>query len=300
MKKTISLLLALATLLSFVSCGNLQNETTTGETEKPITTATPAETTSADMPSETTKAPVEMTAHTWNYPEPIVPTKWEGTVDEYFRTEQGENEFESFYTIKSGVSLLEDRNRRLATTASEYREYECFNLFVLVFRVLASENKPDYLVPETHYYVQIVDAYGDITYDPNQTMRIAFQGSDTKQRYGKPTLEIGEFYARIVCCTDRELEIFQGYVDNGYMPAAFPAYHVEEVDGKRYVYSEWKDLSSLECAIPITDPEENSIYKVGKHDKQIAELERLGIPLPTFDYKCELDAMYTEYAEGLK
>ncbi len=286
MKKIPAVLLALAFLFAFVSCGNEQNDTTTETTDPSQTTET--------TPTETT------TVHTWNYPAPIEPEKWEGTNDEHFRTEQGENEFESFYTVYKDVSIVEDRTRPPVLTAREYMDGGCTEPIILVFRVLASENKPDYLVPETHYYVQIVDAYGNITYDPSKTLRIAFQGSDIKQRYGNPTLEIGKIYARIICLSDYELGFFQEYIDNGHMPAAFPVYFVEEIDGKRYVYSLGKDLSSLECAIPITNPEENSVYKVGKHDKQIAELERLGFLLPTYDYKCELDAIFTEYENDLK
>ena len=54
------------------------------------------------------------------------------------------------------------------------------------------------------------------------------------------------------------------------------------------------DFGGLRCAIKIEDDEENQIYKVGKHDAIIAQLNEIGVRLPTFDYKCELEEMLRE------
>ncbi len=291
MKKIIALILALASILSFASCGNTQSETTT---------ATLGETTSADIPSETTKAPLETTAHTWNYPEPIVPIKQEGGDGFNFTLEQGENEFESFFQLYPGLPLNEDRKIKPLFSPEKYQEElpGCEPVFVL-FRVLAREDTPYINTPAMTYYIQIVDVYGNVGYDTSRSYRVHFQGATTKQRYGLPDLEIGKIYGRFLVNTIDGEDGTQAYLDNDATWIAFPIFDVKEIDGKRYIYSYNRDISQVECAIPITDPEENNIYKVGKHDKQIAELERLGIPLPTFDYKCELDAFFTEYEQKL-
>ena len=55
------------------------------------------------------------------------------------------------------------------------------------------------------------------------------------------------------------------------------------------------DGGTLENAsIPITDEKENQILKEGIHDKHIAYANENDIILPTFDYKCEWNAMLKE------
>ncbi len=285
MKKIIALVLALASILSFASCGNTQNE---------ITTATLGETTSADIPSETTKAPVETTAHTWNYPEPIVPTKKEGPYYYDFTLDEGENEFESFYKLYP-ERPFEDELERVSVFVGSNRDEGSEPVFI-VFRVLAREELPWDPNPVYYeaYHIQVVDYYGNVTIDTQRSYRIMFQGTKETQRYAKPPFEIGGIYGRFLIDVIDGEKGLQPFLDEGGTWGAFSSYVVNEIDGKRYIYSSYRDLSEMDCAIPITDPEENSIYKVGKHDKQIAELERMNLPMPTYDYKCELDAFYEE------
>ena len=51
---------------------------------------------------------------------------------------------------------------------------------------------------------------------------------------------------------------------------------------------------SLKEPLMLKKWEENQIYKVGKHDAIIAKLNEIGVRLPTFDYKCELEEMLRE------
>ena len=69
---------------------------------------------------------------------------------------------------------------------------------------------------------------------------------------------------------------------------------IEEIDGVEYVYGYGIDLGYLDCAIAITDEEENQIYKPGKHDSMIAQVLADGEELPTFDYKCKLADLIEE------
>ena len=69
---------------------------------------------------------------------------------------------------------------------------------------------------------------------------------------------------------------------------------IENAEGVEYVYGYGIDFEGLDCAISITDEEENQIYKPGKHDGMIAQVLADEEKLPTFDYKCELSALLEE------
>ncbi len=285
-RKIFAFLLVGYMMFSFASCGDEQIDTTTTETTK----------TSETIIAETT------TVHTWNYPDPIAATQKENKGESIYSDEQSGNEFEAFYTLDSDDSLLEDRKRYPILTIEEYlEEWPDAEPVIILFRVLAKEVFPSHTGHITYYYIQLVDAYGNVTYDSERQYYMGYDGTETRQRYGMPTLELGKIYALFWCRPiDGENGFQEYFLNRDDTLWIFPIFDVAEIDGKRYLYSTGKDLSSLECAIPITDPEENSVYKVGKHDKQIAELDRLGIPLPTYDYKCEIDAFFTEYMNGIK
>ena len=100
----------------------------------------------------------------------------------------------------------------------------------------------------------------------------------------RPPLEVSREYLRL-SPIDPDITLIQmGMV----LPIAYTT------TGKVYVYGYGFDFSELKCAIPITDEKENQILKEGIHDKHIAYAKEHGITLPTFDYKCEVDAMLKE------
>lgn len=171
---------------------------------------------------------------------------------------------------------------------------------LLIFRVVEGEIRSEGKISQyaetiegvkfTQYSIQLVDIYGfDSTkLDTEKIHMIAYKGRKSKQMYGRPPLEAGKLYARIMTFGDIEqVNDARLYQAGLFMP-------VEEVDGVYYLYGYGIDFCNMECKIEITDPEENSIYKIGKHDKTIAYLESIGQELPTFDYKCESKAFYEE------
>ena len=161
---------------------------------------------------------------------------------------------------------------------------------LVLFRVVDVEE--EYSEDFTVYHVQIEDIYGIDNYDTEKVYRMAWRGHLDEQLYGRPPLEIGGIYGRFLTTSENHL----ASVD---LWQASLIYDVEEVEGKQYLYGYGVDLSNMKCKILITDPEENSIYKVGKHDKAIAKLKELDRELPTFDYKAEAEALYNEYTGNL-
>ncbi len=155
--------------------------------------------------------------------------------------------------------------------------------FVL-FRVIGIEEEMNDFIT---YTVRIEEAYGIEHYDTERVYRMGWRGLSSSHLYGRPPLEIGEVYGRFLVMSEEGLQTI------GLWQAGL-VYGVRELDGKRYLYGYGSDLSRLDCKIPITDPEENSIYKTGKHDKVIAALQSLGQELPVFDYKVELISFYDE------
>ena len=163
--------------------------------------------------------------------------------------------------------------------------YEIEGSSIVFFRVIEMEE--EYVGDFMIYLVQIVDIYGVKNYDTEKVYRMAWRGHLEDQLYGRPPLEIGKTYAQLMALNEGDLEIYNLW-------QAGLIYDVKEENGKRYLYPYGTDLSIYDCKIPITDPEENSIYKKGKHDKAIAKLEELGESLPTFDYKVEAKAFFEE------
>ena len=106
-------------------------------------------------------------------------------------------------------------------------------------------------------------------------------------------LEIGKDYLYLTGPNFANVERMEEFE---YMPLMQmnPMIPVVQDGDKTYVYGYGVDFSNLECAIEITNEEENQIYKVGKHDAIITKLNEIGVRLPTFDYKCELEEMLRE------
>ena len=135
------------------------------------------------------------------------------------------------------------------------------------------------------YRVQLTGVYGtDQSFDMEKIYGLGFLGSSDTPRYGRPMLEIGAEYARVIDITFDKWNIMQKSL----------TYKIVDTEEGTFVYSYGVDLSELKCAIPITDEKENAIYEVGKHDKILAYLAYVNQPVPVFEYKCEVGAFIAE------
>ena len=188
-----------------------------------------------------------------------------------------EDTFESFMPFPSGKGYFFGK--------VAFERYETEGIPFVFFRVIGMEDSytGDFMV----YLVQIVNILGVENYDTEKVYRMAWRGHLEDQLYGRSPLEIGKVYGRFLGLEEeglKKLNLWQvGLI-----------YDVKEENDKRYLYAYGTDLSIYNCKIPITDPEENSIYKPGKHDKALAKLNELGVALPTFDYKVEAEEFYRE------
>ncbi len=154
----------------------------------------------------------------------------------------------------------------------------------VVFRVVGiAEESTEFTV----YTVQVDRIYGAKEGGAGELYRMVWRGRADAQLYGRPPLESGVLYGRFLGISEDRLHSMALW-------QAGLIYRVEEENGKRYLYGYGVDLSSLDCRIPIVDPEENSIYKTGKHEKALAKLRDLGQAAPVFEYKAELDAFLRE------
>ena len=137
------------------------------------------------------------------------------------------------------------------------------------------------------YYVQVTEIYGEnYSFEVGEIYTMAYSGTPEHPLYGRPPLEIGKEYLRLYTpysVESEELNIGPTLM----MP-------IENAEGIEYVYGYGIDFEGLDCAIAITDEEENQIYKPGKHDGMIAQVLADEEELPTFDYKCELSALLEE------
>ena len=270
MKRIGLLLLALAILLC--SCG--EKIPPANSTESTETTATNITETTGNkkLPSETTESSVEVT-----------PPKFT-MVGPYRTTEEmrAAHPFESFYK-SSNYGLYIGKIVDVGQDIRTYRRWRC----AIRVRVVGMSAEPypgvgtdDWSV----YYVQITAVYGAepderfVAGDEIYTM--SYLGSWEESLYGRPMLEIGKEYLRL------------NTINLGTPTLMMP---IMERNGVEYVYGYGIEMGGLNCAIPITDEEENQIYKLGLHDDEIAFLIREGQALPTFDYKCELYAFLEEF-----
>ena len=258
------------------------------------------------MPSEATKSTTDMIYETsridehtefsniTTYPPATVPTITTSATKETETTSTYipeiptvyDDTFESFMQINSGLTTYDMYTFNFTTLIPETHWSDLPAL--AFFRVLDVEG---YVGEYTIYHIQFVDAYGWGEYNTEiiygKIYRMAWLGLPGKQLYGRPPLEIGGLYARIITSANDSL------IKTDLLQAGL-VYKVTEEGGKRYIYGYGMDLSEMECKIPITNTEENCPYEKGKHDKAIAYLESIGVPLPSFDYKCETDAFYAE------
>lgn len=269
MRKILQMLLVVFLLLTFVSCEQTITSENMGEpTEDTLTTTddymeTTLSHTSTTMPSS--EAPLPLTT------EPALSTPTVPFMDE----------FESFLQL-GNYDMFENKT---LTLIPEQR-YTLFPTMWFFEIVDIHGFTGDYTI----YSVKITEVYG---YDPfvrDGIYRMAWLGTASQQMYGRPPLEIGKTYVR-VC------DFLRRPIPTTKLLQAGVIYDVREIDGARYLYGYGVDFSMMDCKIEITDPEENCPYQKGKHDKAIAYLESIGQPLPSFEYKCEVDAFWREHEQ---
>ena len=302
MRKTwLGILLATAVLLS--SCMNVELESTadnSSETTVAIeTTSKTEETTTILSVSEAETTPMTSPCETETTAQSVKETQAtevEATTSEYEETEQTTwvtgttydtlPEFEGFLSF-DGPERGTFWEGKADISASNFEGY-----VGAVFRIIGVKD-PSYYGGAVLYYAQVVKVYGDATYDASTLYCMGYKGSYDNTLYGRPPLEIGKDYLYLINSHFSDVERYEKFE---YMPLVQMGLMMPLVqDGdKTYVYGYGVDFGGLECAIEITDEEENQIYKVGKHDAIIAKLNEIGIRLPTFDYKCELEEMLRE------
>lgn len=277
----------LAILTVCIICGTLMqglpSKDNTSDTDGFLPLATEAETTTSDTTERITiDQTKEEETNAFITEEMTITEFTEDTTTEipsgeFIEPPVYEDLFESFMRFPSSNQYFLGK--------ATLEKYQTDGSSIVLFRVIGMEEKyvGDFMI----YLVQIVDVYGIKNYDTDKVYRMAWRGHLEEHLYGRPPLEVGKIYGRLMALNEGDLEIYNLW-------QAGLIYDVKEENGKRYLYAYGTDLSQYHCKIPITDPEENSIYKPGKHDKAIAKLNELGQPLPTFDYKVEAEAFYKE------
>ena len=288
MKRLLAALLCLA-VLCVAGCGNTESDTTSGRSEQTDQTPgeqiteTPGDQTAGTEPSRTveTAETTETPSESFEIVGPYTDILKERPFDS-FRSFEGSR---GVYVGKSG-GLEPD----FGIDAAPYP-------FLRVRVVGIKEGEHNYGPQRilSIYYVQVTAAYNygdsfsdvfgeDFTYGAGEVYTLYYIGTPEHPLYGRPPLEIGKEYLEL------NASLSQGEADL----SATLMMPIEEIDGVEYVYGYGIDLGYLDCAIAITDEEENQIYKPGKHDSMIAQVLADGEELPTFDYKCKLTDLIEE------
>ena len=213
--------------------------------------------------NDSTSVPVLSTA----YPPAFVP---DITISESSSTEETEREIFIAVDISSSPYI---------------NDFEEFGLFSGAMRFVVDGIEEIHGDTATVYRIRILETYGwnpDI--DSEKIYLLGYRGTPKKPLWDRPPLQVGKEYLRL-SPIDPDITLIQ-------MSMVCPIEYTTA--GKAYVYGYGFDFSELECAIPITDEKENQILKEGIHDKHIAYANENDIILPTFDYKCELNAMLKE------
>ena len=297
MKKTlISILLVAVLLLS--SCTNISTESTAAtslETTATIETTVKVEETTAT--ETTTEESTEL--------QTTLDTTQTATVETTSESTSGLAEVEETTTWATGTTydtlpefegFMEFSGEGRGTFWQGKADISASNFdgcVGVVFRIIGVKD-PNYDDVATLYYAQVVAVYGEDThYDSSTLYCKGYKGTYENTLYGRPPLEIGKDYLYLTSPGFSDGERYEKFE---YMPLIQMGLMMPVVqDGdKTYVYGYGVDFSGLQCAIEITDEEENQIYKVGTHDAIIAKLNDIGMRLPTFDYKCELEEMLRE------
>ena len=141
------------------------------------------------------------------------------------------------------------------------------------------------------YYVTFSSYSGEKN---DEIFMMEYLGRADRPYYGRPVLIPGKRYMRLLPMHLYKLEEQEENIINDAV-----LFMIEEQDGVEYVYGINANLSNMDCAIPITDPYENAVYKPGIDDVIIAFMEEHDIPAPTYDYKCELHAFVKEMNDDI-
>ncbi len=256
MKKIIAMILALGMMVSLSACENTPSNTTENTTTAaPIVQTTTGDSTPTTTPPETTAAPIVTPPFVDNF--------------NNFLHLDGEEKY-------VGKATLIPETRWGGSDATPP--------FVLI-QIVGIDHIEDSL---TIYRVKMVEAFGFDGIEPNRVFLMAWRGTAKEYLYGRPPMEIGKIYGKFMPNLSTDWMAEDHVIQAGLM------YDIQEIEGERYIYGFGMDLSFMNCKIEITDPEENNIFKSGKHDKAIAALEADGMKMPTFDYKCEINEFYAE------
>ena len=269
MKKFIALFLAIISITVVIfSCGNAEKpvETKVTSNSETVMTTTTAET-------HATIAHVETTTEAIN-----IETSFE-IIGKYENISE-ERPFEEFWVLDGQIY------REKASFEKRYIKILNYSRFV----VLGIEEKPEYAntMVSSYYYIKILAVSGnDLSQHKEligQKFKFLYRGTPENPIYDRNQLEIGKEYIAIGS--------LNSYFDGRGIIGPCIVFGIEEDNAEEYLYGYGLDLSELPFAIKITDEYENQVYKKGIHDKQIEQLKKKGIPLPTYDYKCKLTDIF--------
>ena len=188
------------------------------------------------------------------------------------------NDFEEF-----GLFPVDRNTSELYREKSKLKEGRLSNSGAIRFIVEGIEEIHN--TTATVYRIRILETYGwHPEIDSEKIYFLGYRGTPAKPLLDRPPLEVGREYLRL-SPIDPDITLIQ-------MSMVCPIEYT--TTGKAYVYGYGFDFSELKCAIPITNEKENQILKEGIHDKHITYANENDIILPTFDYKCEVDALMKE------
>ena len=149
-----------------------------------------------------------------------------------------------------------------------------------------------YQYPYSVYRIMVVDDYhGGEMLDSETVYSILFVGTPSVQMYRQPPLEIGREYV--------VLNLMKHNPADRTFEASY-WFDIGVVDGEEFIYPYFLDCSDFECKIPITDVEENEIYKKNRHDEILTYLKRNNIQNPSFNYKFKIEDFLFEFREAEK
>ncbi len=307
MKKLIALLIALFTLF-LVSCG----EEVVDTTATTATTATAESTTATDATEATTSSsssePKEKTIPVSEITSLPIIGNYTSTRDiefkNFFRYPssyiQGDRWYADNYIIqydlvdlvtKGIVTITGEYYNKLPYTKGMSKQFYIFAIAGCQGNQLRVGIKSS---PETDYYAYGYK-YGEEFTDDTVYTLTNLPGVPQTLCYGYHRFDIGDKYM-LVLAPSEDIERSYKHESTYYFKLHLK---IEEIDGVEWVYADnYWTLEKMECAVKITDEYENLMYKPGKDDDVIAYMEANGIDIPTYDYKCELNAFIAELSSG--
>lgn len=269
--------LLIAGSLCLTSCDQVPTETAFDSVRETTASSTQMTETTRD-PNATTYPPATVPIFSTQTDIPMTPTEYEDTFESFMLSNINKQKEWMYFGEKGTYS---PDGRWFGTPQ------------LIIYRVVGRGGYVNVIghdnphMDYTIYYMQIEYVYGFDEYDTEKIYEMHYPGHLDRQVYAFPPLEVGTLMASMTIFDNPESLKQPKFCSAKYIMA-------EKKGDIYYLYGTWQDFSNMECKIAITDSEENSVYKSGKHDKAIAYLESVGQPLPTFDYKCEAEAFYNE------